>query len=128
MFCYLEQSTTENIDYDATLDIRCWKSFHGYSHEIHASNTKFACTPTNDKNYSTGIGLTVIAVEYGFFWKEIITGLNLEKFFTISLFLTLCCFAQTPSPQRQRILVYWNPVHFRVFGRSDLMGNFVATL
>ena len=82
----------------------------------------------NDKNYSAGIGLTVIAIEYGFFWKEIITGLNLEKFFTISLFLTLCCFAQTPSPQRQRILVYWNPVHFRVFGRSDLMGNFVATL
>ena len=32
--------------YDVVLDIRCWKSFHDYSHGIHASRTKFACTPT----------------------------------------------------------------------------------
>lgn len=68
--------------------------------------------------------LTVIAVEYGSFWKEIIIGsmtsLKPEKFFKINLVLKLCCSAQSPSPQRRRIEVYWNPVHFRVFGRNDL--------
>ena len=97
---------------------------NAFSWQILAKNDKII--------YSVGLSLAVFAVEYGSFWKEIMTGsmtgLKLEKFFKISLVLKLCCSTQLPSPPtpESRGLLEHSP--FRLFGLNGLMGNFVATL
>ena len=70
-------------------------------------------TTKNIYIYSAGLGLTVIAVEYGSFWKEAITGsmtaLKLQKFFKRNLVLKLSCSAQSPSLLENRGLLEPSP-------------------
>ena len=64
----------------------------------------------NGKKYicSSGLGLTVIAIEYGSFWEETVTGsmtgLKLEKFLKINLVLKLAVLPKSPPLPENRHL------------------------